>query len=1407
MRKNINLKRAKILLFLSLFYITALLITKVVAAEELPDDGARISSSQIIQTKTGTAPFDQNDDAGNDSSENNNVVRSFDQVSWTIENTMTLNGDSAEGYMGGRIYFEAKMPSDKFNSETFKWDLSSMKWIEDPSVSSDGLTLTGYYQMGTGSITVPGKQSLVFIGKILGAANGTEFSPEITLWLNGNTEEEYKKVIPEKIVVSAIPKINMVIRNNSKLSTKKTLDFNGESVTGRVYGYGIMLELYNDSPSKGLKGIEYPQGKITFEIDTQLEKISIEDTNNTENITPNCIPRLWDYKVNTTESKGVLQRDMTFGNIVRGYSFRLLPLGKRTGDGLDSVCNSGNVTMTQDGSKIYVTIDNYAFDGIFPRYFYPYERTGIIYTENRGAFSSMYFEIVIPDNEYSLDEMSNYYLTTTLSNLSATSISGKKVTTQPRTDDDMQRVQHVILRKGTYNQDNRFRSNDFKRFLSSPYGAGNSFAPIGSTIVAWVSTIAGNSNDDENALYTVNKLVKFDADCYEPIKTGDRYYTTSQAENVGKNFGYKMWFVTKRDGTNWKDEKERNNARVEDLILYENYQDIPQNYLCVGEYFETQDGYLVTGYQIIDIRLKIKDTAKIGETYGIMHNTIAWNESLDRNIYTATNKNVEWPKPVYDTSRINYLKTNYDENFNIIKGTHNGGNVYGQTILVVGADLSVSKKAIINENEEKINYDFSKNEYDVTYKIDTTLKNPAINGKGVSGVNVKCEDTLPVGISYVAGSSNIGEPEIIQNENGTTKLIWYLNDLTVNETINPIVYKAHILEDLGNGTILQSQTRVEEVPSIGEKGEEVYKIGKIPSTNSSSRISITSINIINLASHRLYKSISTPVIEKNGDIHFTLTYKNNTDESIPDFQLLDILPYNGDSRGSSFDGTYTLDKLEVNQENTNGKILSNDNISVYYTEDKEIVKSASCKDENLVNDWKKTNTSNINKEASAFAIKGEIGPQGKVIVDIYLKTNDNTSSNKYVNNATAQIYKTTEEIVTSNALSQVIQRKIEGFAWEDLNLNGLKDDNELPLDKVELTLTDSYGKQVVDINGKTVTPVTTDEKGYYFFDNLPQGKYFIRVKNPNMKYILTEKNVGSNDSINSKFYEDTMLTDQITKLDTSNIPSAIAQNQNAGFIKKETNVIVNYKEIDTKEDLYEQINISGRIDDYYSTEDKIDEINEVYENKYEFLKTDGNVTGTMEENTIYITYWYQKKNTNVIVKYVDVDTNEEIINHEEIIGRIDEDYITKDKIAEINETSVNKYVLVKTTDNIKGKMEIDTIEVIYYYKKVEAQAIVKFVDEDSGEEIDKREYIGGFVGDDYKTEPKDIKEYDLVVKKIPENKNGKLTEDIIEIIYYYKKRPVPINTGDIALGVIIFVALICVFGVAYVICKYIRNKK
>ena len=65
-----------------------------------------------------------------------------------------------------------------------------MAWIENAKLSSDKMTLTGYYKLNPDAITIPGKQTLVFVANIFGASNGIEFQPEFKLWLNGNSDDE-----------------------------------------------------------------------------------------------------------------------------------------------------------------------------------------------------------------------------------------------------------------------------------------------------------------------------------------------------------------------------------------------------------------------------------------------------------------------------------------------------------------------------------------------------------------------------------------------------------------------------------------------------------------------------------------------------------------------------------------------------------------------------------------------------------------------------------------------------------------------------------------------------------------------------------------------------------------------------------------------------------------------------------------------------------------------------------------------------------------------------------------------------------------------------------------------------------------------------------------------------------------
>ncbi|MFJ2618370.1 SdrD B-like domain-containing protein [Glutamicibacter sp. NPDC087344] len=59
------------------------------------------------------------------------------------------------------------------------------------------------------------------------------------------------------------------------------------------------------------------------------------------------------------------------------------------------------------------------------------------------------------------------------------------------------------------------------------------------------------------------------------------------------------------------------------------------------------------------------------------------------------------------------------------------------------------------------------------------------------------------------------------------------------------------------------------------------------------------------------------------------------------------------------------------------------------------------------------------------------------------------------------------------------------YVWVDTNRDGLQDEGEPGIPGVVLTLVGPEGEEVTDVNGNPVGPVTTDEKGFYTFENLP----------------------------------------------------------------------------------------------------------------------------------------------------------------------------------------------------------------------------------------------------------------------------------------------------------------------------------
>ena len=677
-----------------------------------------ISSAQIIERVTGTGPWDENDEPGNDSSPDNDIVRSFDQVTWTVNLTTALKeGVSQASYTGGVVEFTANLPVEYAKTEFapyMEWDLDSMSWIEDASLSEDGITLTGKYSLSETETTLPGAQTLVFVLKLYGVANDSEFAPTFTFNLAGNEETEKTTITDSNIKVSATGKYNIQLHSNTDfLSNKTTVDYGQGEKSGRMYGYGFTVQLYNDNELKELKGVELPTGEISFDINLKLERSKF-GSSELEDITNEAMPILWNYRVNDWNSvdiSGQIDDREIFGS---GYNIydKTLPLGIDVGERYYSAYNSGDISIVQDGATLHITINNYAFDREFPMYSSSWNGETLvnrnkIYTDNIGTFSIGYIQIFVPDTEANIIEDRNYYLTISDNNMNITSSTQGDINIQVNTDDDSSSIQHIIYKKGTYYQ-NLFIGALPSGYFESNYGVGDAKVPLGEIIRVDAKFNVSQTNDYD--IYTANRFVKFDGEAFEPIyyDDGSRYKTS----NMDGKAEFKVWYVTKKDGTNWLSQEEMNNGNIEDMDLYKNIEDIPEDKICIGIYFESISGYFARSSgsnNIVNFLLKIKDTAEIGKTYGITQRTWYWRESLDRSTYTITNPDVEWPTPEWDSGNRNYIKTEYDENGQMISGTHSGGSANGNTVLVVGANLHGDIRTIDETNAEKTNYDLGRN--------------------------------------------------------------------------------------------------------------------------------------------------------------------------------------------------------------------------------------------------------------------------------------------------------------------------------------------------------------------------------------------------------------------------------------------------------------------------------------------------------------------------------------------------------------------------------------------------------------------------------------------------------------------------------------------------------------------------
>lgn len=418
------------------------------------------------------------------------------------------------------------------------------------------------------------------------------------------------------------------------------------------------------------------------------------------------------------------------------------------------------------------------------------------------------------------------------------------------------------------------------------------------------------------------------------------------------------------------------------------------------------------------------------------------------------------------------------------------------------------------------------------------------------------------GITY--DSRNPGFPvplptkEVLENykNTGRTLLRWSFDNFTIALDTNLQVYFKAFIKITSNNTIVNNAY-------VGNPGDDVFFVyNAIEDTNDYDGDGITDEFISSSSTTSLVLLSSEFVIKKlvkgdldldysslgnvtpGGNIDYQYYITNNQDVNLKDIQLVDILPYVGDTgliltstpRGSQFE-VYPTAIVTAEIINVLGEsVESNPEISIEYSTSNNPIRFDQKGNQIGTGTWSivpPTDFTTIRAVKVTTKSNVLLKPYERLIVHIQAKAPVDVPVNKIAYNSFAvkanQVKSdgSTEPLLPTEPNKVGVQTlhhsksSIGGFVWEDLNGNGIYDEYEPGVNGITVELYD-YSIKLIS---STVTSNNYNGKpGYYLFTNLNAGKYYVKFR-PYGDYKLTIQQASSLDG--SKPNKTTGLTDII----------------------------------------------------------------------------------------------------------------------------------------------------------------------------------------------------------------------------------------------------------------------------------------
>ncbi|MCB4877102.1 Spy0128 family protein [Bifidobacterium pseudocatenulatum] len=651
----------------------------------LDTDSATVSKLKLTGWTTGTAPFDKDNERGDDKDDNNAIVRSYDTVTYDYDYTLTPD-DAMTYYRKARVGFRFELPYPS-NKVTFATD--QMNWVDQTPGYTAKVTQEGDRQVFTAyrlltptsnSPTVcPGTSSITLAVKVLGASNGYRFHPTVKAWTVPNdTSNRIVSDTPKDVTVSAKLNLNVRMVNYGNVD-RGVFDFSSGAanapnkdegkVTGLGLGIALVTEMRWPDRTKGLKGLEAPSGRITYRL-----RLSNQYSDDTKTGTKHPMERRWqpllyDYgHIDNEDSK--YGRTFAWMGDLRYQA----PGVADRADGNDRVAR-GNTTITTttggQGTDVTVSFDGYD-TSVFPihnKLNGTHNKCSTDYmtsdcsTMQVGAIHTDVLQFITPTSrdgktvaQYygNVDQTAN--ITMDDMGLTATGVSGDRLATaednsnQAATGDDHAGSAVTVRMPGTYSTRIRYThwSNDRSwndagtsgDWTMPDHSNGSDSLIQGAKLRLQIGhNIIINSEGDAEVMGM--GLVKFDPNSIEPVDdhpdtqpTIPMNVFTWGTRAAKRRNAIPYWYAVKKDGTGWKDYKEQRDTKISGLDYYPTLNEAKRHGTVVGMLFEDHNTVDPTGTSfsrrftpIVSLPARILDTARIGTVTPIVAETAYWTRN------------------------------------------------------------------------------------------------------------------------------------------------------------------------------------------------------------------------------------------------------------------------------------------------------------------------------------------------------------------------------------------------------------------------------------------------------------------------------------------------------------------------------------------------------------------------------------------------------------------------------------------------------------------------------------------------------------------------------------------------------------------------------------------------------------